>query len=291
MSDDSGKLIRLYPPAGTGNRVALNGLYLEAPLSHPAAAARPFVYTNFVVSIDGRIAIVDSDSGRSKVPPQIANPRDWRLFQELAARADLLITSGRYLRDLAAGQAQDVLPLSPAPEFADLLRWRLRHGLPAQPDVAVLSASLDIPVPAQLRLDGRRVLVFTTSEASASAAQTLQAGGAEVFRGDRPDRVDAGPMIRRLGQLGYRHIYSITGPQVLASLLRADVLDTLFLTTVHRCLGGENVASLVEGPPFERPVNFRLHWLYYDGAAVDDAGQTLARFDRGTDVDGVRSQR
>jgi len=49
------------------------------------------------------------------VPDSVANPRDWRLFQELAAQADVLVMSARHLRELAAGAAQDSLRLSDAP--------------------------------------------------------------------------------------------------------------------------------------------------------------------------------
>jgi len=44
------------------------------------------------------------------VPRAIANERDWRLFQELSAQADIFLTSGRYLREWAKGQAQEILP-------------------------------------------------------------------------------------------------------------------------------------------------------------------------------------
>ena len=53
---DTDTIWQLYPtPART---IALNGLYLSHDLwREHEALGRPFVYTNYVTSIDGRIAI------------------------------------------------------------------------------------------------------------------------------------------------------------------------------------------------------------------------------------------
>jgi len=59
--------------------------------------------------LDGRIAVPHPTRPGLTVPETIANDRDWRLFQELAAQADLIISSGRYLRDWADGRAQEIL--------------------------------------------------------------------------------------------------------------------------------------------------------------------------------------
>ena len=80
------------------------------------------------------------------VPKDTANERDWRLFQELAAQADLIISSGRYLRDWADGRAQEILQTDD-PRFADLRQWRQDRGLSPQPDIAIISGSLNFPVP------------------------------------------------------------------------------------------------------------------------------------------------
>ena len=56
--------------------------------------------------LDGRIALPAAGRSSHQVPPAIANARDWRLFQELAAQADLLITSARYFRQSEDQEAQ-----------------------------------------------------------------------------------------------------------------------------------------------------------------------------------------
>lgn len=274
MSDT---IIRLFPAPAIER--PLHGLYLDSPLL-PEGWNRPlYVYTNYVASLDGRIAVADSPDERPVVPDSIANPRDWRLFQELAAHADVLLASGRYLRDLAAGIAQDALPLGEEPWFTDLQRWRRERGLPAQPDIAVLSASLDIELPRQWFEQGRTVLVFTGSAAAPARAEALREVGARVIAMPGT-RVRGRELTERLTELGYRRLYAIAGPYVLRTLLADDVVDTFFLTRVHRLVGGSAGSGLLEGAPLKRPADFRLSTLYYDPHAFSGVGQSMARYDR-----------
>lgn len=274
MSD----LLRLYPDPG--GRVALDGLYLDAPLEPPGFAGPLFVYSNFVVSLDGRIAAAPPGERRQRVPGSTANPRDWRLFQELAGHAEVLITSGRYMRDLESGRAQDILPVGSGEAFADIRQWRHEQGLPPQPDVAVISGSLDFRVPRLLLRQGRRVVVFTTESPPAERARDREREGARVIEAGE-GKVHAGLLCDRLAEAGYRLAYSVTGARVLHTLVSAERLHTLFLTTVHRLVAGEPFTSLLRGTALPIPAAFRLASLYYD-ATLDGAGQTFARYDRGT---------
>lgn len=96
------------------------------------------------------------------LPKKVINDRDWRLNQELAAQADLIISSGRYLRDWADCRAQEILQVDNT-ECADLKAWRLEQYSPPQPDIAILSGSLHFPIPEVLTSGERKDMVFTTS--------------------------------------------------------------------------------------------------------------------------------
>lgn len=264
-------LQELYPRPP--RQVPLEGLYLAAPLRPPGHGGL-FCYTNFITSLDGRIALADR-GGAPRVPETTANARDWRLFQELAARADVLITSGAYLRQYAAGTAQSPLPVSLKPAFDALRRWRREQGLPAQPDVAVVSAGLEFLVPAGFAAQGRRVLVFTPQDAPRDRAAALQAQGAEVLPcGTR--EVDGGQLARQLAARGYGNAYSVAGPLTTRTLLAAGALDSLFLTLAPRLLGGTGYSTLLEGPALDPPARCTLRWLYHDGPG---GGQLFARYD------------
>ncbi|HKJ94579.1 MAG TPA: dihydrofolate reductase family protein [Gammaproteobacteria bacterium] len=271
------RLTRLFPLPTTS--VAHKGCYLSVPLVEPHSDDL-FLYANFVSSLDGRIALADADSGKQSVPGATANSRDWRLFQELAAHADILITSGRYLRQFAAGTAQDMLPVGTADGFADIRAWRREHGLKPQPDVAVLSSSLDFTVPAILQEQGRRVHVFTAATAPDRLRRMHERAGAQVHTAAEIQRVAGEQIKRELTRLGYRRAYCVTGPCVVHTFLAAGVLDALFLTTVHTILGGEDFSTIAEGAALSPPADYALTWLYHDAEASRGGSQTFARYDR-----------
>jgi riboflavin biosynthesis pyrimidine reductase len=262
---------QLYPmPA---QEVNLAGLYLRHDLRRMGEElGRPFVYTNYVTSIDGRIAIPRSSGKGMMVPKDTSNDRDWRLFQELAVQSDIIISSGRYLRDYAEGKAQEILRVYDEPRFADLGRWRAERNLPEYPDLAVISGSLDFSVPAFLTQSGRQVIVITHEAADKEKARQLKNQvNHVVFAGEND--VTGKQAVAALGDLGYRTIYMATGPRVHHLLLADNALDRLYLTVAHRLLGAEPFSSLVEGELLRPAVGMRLHSLYYDPHALDGLGQ------------------
>lgn len=271
-------ITRLYPLPAQEER--LIGLYLREGLrDHARSAGDAFVYSNFVTSLDGRIAIPRPGGDGMMVPEQIANPRDWRLFQELAVQADVLITSGRYLRDYGAGRAQEILRVYDDPQFADLGEWREAQGLPPLPDLAVVSRSMRFPIPPPLVEGGRRVLVFTTSGADPERVRELERQLGQVIVAGEAD-VDGRRLVAALSERGYRLVYSTTGPKVLRMLVQARRLDRLYLTLAGRLLGGSPFSSIVEGAVLEPPADLRLRSLYLDPHAFDGVGQIFASYER-----------
>lgn len=270
-------LLQLYPPPTTG--LPLARLYLDHPLHRLVADPTPLVYGNFITSLDGRIALPRAGQNSYGVPAAIGNARDWRLYQELAAQSDLLITSARYFRQLAAGEAQDSLPVGAGERFADLRAWRLEQGLSAQPDIAVFSASLDIPHAALNNYRDRRVHVLTGNAADPARRAALRDHGVEVHCAGAGSSVDGGQAIQLLQRLGYRRIYTIAGPSVFYTLVRAGVLQRLYLTLAHRILGGEDFDTLTWGSELHPAPQPRLRSLFYDAYAPDDAGQLLACYE------------
>jgi riboflavin biosynthesis pyrimidine reductase len=212
------------------------------------------------------------------VPKAIANERDWRLFQELAAQADLIISSGRYLRDWADGRAQEILQVDD-PRFADLRLWRQEQGLSPQPDLAIISGSLRFPIPDVLTAGGRRFVVFTTADPDPARVAEIEArAGRVVVAGDKS--VDGATLVQCMTELGYRTVYSATGPKVLHLLISGGVLDRLYLTHANRLLGGQPFASVVEGALLEPAFDLRIHSIYLDPHALNGLGQLFVSYDR-----------
>lgn len=269
---------RLFPQPA--RQEPLHGLYLGHELRRFAAeSGRPFVYSDYVVSLDGRIAVPHPSKPGLTVPQQIANDRDWRLFQELAVQADVVITSGRYLRDYADGRAQEILQVYDDPRFADLKQWRMAHGLAPQPALAVISGSLNFSIPEALTRDDREVLIFTVESADRERTAQLEREAGRVFTAGETS-VQGETFVSRLSELGYRTIYNATGPKVLHLLLAGGVLDRLYLTHANRLLGGDPYSSVVEGPLLDPAVGMRLHAIYLDTDALDGLGQLFVSYDR-----------
>jgi len=206
------------------------------------------------------------------VPASLANARDWRLYQELAALADVLIVSARYVRQLVAGTAQAEPPVSASAEHADLLAWRRERGLPPQPDIAIVSASLDIPLESMAHFAGRRVIALSAAPTDPERRKALEQAGIQVVEAGAA-RVEGGRLRQVLARQGYRMAYMSAGPKVHATLLEAGALDALFLTTRQVLLGGEDgdFHTIVEGR-LPAPQRARLELLYLDR----EAGQTFA---------------
>lgn len=271
------RLQQLYPDR---NPVDLAGLYLSQDLRTclPEDPARCYVYSNFLASLDGRIAVSDPETGESGVPKATANQRDWRLLLELAAPADVLIMSGHYLADLSRDTAQALPPYS-GQVSNDLVAFRKRLGLRSKPVIVFLSRTLDMPEAGLARLDGREMLVVTTEKARAQDMRRFQARGVEVVTLGE-DRVDGSSLVAFLAQRGLRLVYSIAGPQVMHTLLAANVLQRIYLTTALRFLAGTDYATVSQGPLFNPPVDFRLQALYLDSQGPDGVEQLLQVYDR-----------
>jgi len=266
-------VLQLFPPDGSGQN--LQGLYLAMNLHQQASADDVFIYANYIASLDGRIAMEKAGSGEFEVPASIANPRDWRLYQELAAQSDVMLTSARYFRQLAKGCAQDLLPVGKGDDYADLVRWRREHGLKLQPDVMVLSSSLDLPLAALQSLTDRQVIIVTGSSSETNKRALLEAAGFPVLLAGEGRIVEGGRLKQLLIEYGYRSAYMIAGPEVHGALLSAGVLDELFLTTHLSLLGGDRFYTIA-GRELGKTVGLQIQSLYLD--QLDAGSQLFARF-------------
>ena len=268
-------ITQLYP-LPTDER-SLKGTYLSHQLrQHSQTSGRAFVYGNFVVSLDGRIAIPHPTKEGMTVPKNTANDRDWRLFQELASQADLIISSGRYLRDWAEGRAQEILQVD-NPEFADLKAWRLAQGLSPQPDIAIISGSLNFPIPDVLTASNRKVVVFTTAGPDPERVREIEEKAGQVIVVGE-ESVQGDQMVEQMTKLGYTTVYSAAGPKVMHLLLDGGVLDRLYLTHANRLLAGQPFSSIVEGDLFETAADMKLNTVYFDPHGVESLGQLFVSY-------------
>jgi riboflavin biosynthesis pyrimidine reductase len=272
----SKKILRLYPPPC--EETFLKGLYLQLDLHRQGSPERPFVYANFLSSLDGRIALEDADGG-TYLPKSLTTPDDFRLFLELECQADCLITHGGYLRSLAEGRLGNILQIGGHDIGRDLPAWRAGRGLRPQPAIVVASASLDFPMPDSIRRHGQTCYVATGERADPARVAHWRDRGYEVIFAGRENRVEGALLTRRLGELGYRTLYLIAGPYMLDTMVRDGCLARLFQTVTHQLMGGEGFRTLVPGPLLGQSGNLRLVSLYYDPTSPSGAGQWFAQFE------------
>lgn len=195
---------------------------------------RPLFVGNYITDEDGIIAI----DGAGGPPKEIKNSEDWARFQELQAQADIIITGADYLNRFAKDgeKAQNILSqFDKGAKYEDLGDWRIDHGYKRRnPDVAVVSRSLDFDFLPSLLGDGRRLFVFTTFEmANSEKAEALRAKGAFV-EGVGKNGVNGKLLSDKLQKEGYEVAKMTTGPRVLQILLDAGILDRLYVTQVQR---------------------------------------------------------
>ena len=269
-------VMRLYPTSQS--ELPLRGLYLEERLHEIGEPGSPFVYANFVTSLDGRIALTSSGDAEPHVPPALTTGSDWQLFQELQAQADCFVTHGGYLRSLAAGRLNNILQVGIGAGSTYLLDWRHKQGLETQPGVVVVSASLDFPLPDTTRESGQRWHIATVRSADRRKVEELKKKGFEIIFAGSENKAEGTPLVRALAERGYRSIYLQAGPRILHTMLLDRVLSRLYLTLSHQLIGGEDIHTMLAEKPLGDTGQLSLRSLYFC-PGVQESGQFFASFE------------
>jgi riboflavin-specific deaminase-like protein len=238
---------RLLPdPGPTSVGEQLDGLDLVAR----AHDHRPYVITNFAITLDGRATL----HGRSGA---IGSDADTEMLVGLRTKVDAVMIGAGTMRAERYGR------VVPDPEKR---ARRERDGLPHDPLAVVISGRLDIPWDATLFTEGGgQVLIFTASETEAPETRTPV--GIVRHQG----KVDLAAMLTHLRtERGVRALLCEGGPRVHAQLIELGLVDELFVTHAPKLAGGEG-PTLAEGlPELERPLE--LAWL------LEQDGELFARY-------------
>jgi riboflavin-specific deaminase-like protein len=220
-----------------------------------ASAERPYVVTNFVLTLDGKATI----AGRSG---PIGGDTDTALLVGLRTRADAVMIGAGTMRAERYGRVIG----DPAKR-----ERRERQGLPHDPLMVIVSGRLDLPWDAPLFTEGwGRVLICTSSEADPPPTAT----SVRVLR--HPDGVDLRALLAHLRtERGVRGLLCEGGPHLHADLLDAGLVDELFVTHAPKLAGG-NGPGLCEGLA-ERTHELELVSLLHDS----ESGELFARYRTG----------
>ena len=222
----------------------------ELDLIADPPADRPYVVTNFAVTLDGKATL----HGRSG---PIGSDTDTELLVCLRTKVDAVMIGAGTMRAERYGR-----PISDPAKRGR----RERRGLSQDPLLVIVSGRLDIPWDAPVFGDrGARVLIFTTSEAE--PPDTVAQVRVERHDG-HVDLAAALAHLRR--ERGVRGLLCEGGPRLHAQLLDAGLVDELFVTHAPKLAGGDGPGLAVGLSELERPVE--VAWL------LDDDGELFARY-------------
>lgn len=269
-------LTRLHPPDPA--RHPLSGLCLEHRLVEQAEADPPYLYSSFIMSLNGAIAI-DDGQGNWTHPETLTDPRDLRLLCELMAQADCLVTSAGYLRDLERGRLGNLLQLPRTPEFQYLYDYRARHHDTPFPAVLVVSRSLDFPVPSSIAEHDQALRVLAPASAPKQKVAELREQGVDVVLSKDADWVGSEAVITSLKELGARTAYLFCGPRMNGILMRSGQIRRLYLTWLHRLQGGHPALTAGSFLPASQSSPLELVELFQAEAEGDRPGFWFGYFD------------
>jgi len=224
VSEPDVRLERLFEvPDGAGIE-----LPPEIEAAHGGGFALPerVVYANFVSSIDGVAAIEGIERSSSVISGAAAADRF--VMALLRSVADAVLIGSATLREHGGPWTAERAFPAAAEAFA-----RVRDGRPA-PTLAVVTGSGDLPTDVPALADA--VVITTASGAERITASGVRAG--EVVDAGSGDRVDPPTAVDLLRERGNERILTEGGPSLMGSMLRAGVVDELFLTVSPALLGG-----------------------------------------------------
>lgn len=241
---------RLTPdPAETTVEQQLDGY---RPWEKPGAE-RPFVATNFAVTVDGRATI-------GGVSGPIGSDADTEMLSRLRTRFDAVMIGAGTMR------AENYGRIASKQETQER---RKRIGLSPEPLMVIVSGRLDLPWDAPLfTAGGGRLLVFTSSEADPPETEA----DLRVIR--HQGGVDLAAALRHLrAECGIRALLCEGGPHLHSQLWAAGLVDELFLTTAPR-LTSADAPRILEGKELPTITELDLAWL------LEHDGELFARYQR-----------
>jgi riboflavin biosynthesis pyrimidine reductase len=228
----------------TGPARAARAVVEALGLREPRTDGRPRVAAAMIASADGRATV-----GGSSAP--LGHPGDRALLRELRAAVDVILVGTGTIR---AERYADLLD-------ADQRKRRVALGLEAQPIVATVTRSGDVPsdVPLFAEPDAR-IQVY------AERAVDLDGRGArvEVERMGPGGATPAAVLGHLAAARGARSVLCEGGPTLLRALMAAGCVDDLLLTLAPLVVAGAGPAAL-GGDALDPPARLALKGVHRAG--------------------------
>ncbi|NEE02343.1 pyrimidine reductase family protein [Phytoactinopolyspora halotolerans] len=210
-----------------------------------------------VNSIDGAAQGPDGRSGT------LSTPSDQRVLALLRALADVVLVGA------GTARAERYGPVEPDPDYAEL---RKRNGQPPAAPMAVVSRRLELHPSSPLfthatEMTGadQRTIVFTVESAPPERRSALEEVADVIVAGDHDVHMPAA--LEHLAARGLRRVLCEGGPQLLAHVARADLLDELCVTVTPMLTGGY-ATHILDGAPIEHSRWALAHLIEDDSTLI-----------------------
>jgi riboflavin biosynthesis pyrimidine reductase len=238
--------------------VSLRELFSDREPDLPRLYAYPdgrWLRANMVATADGAASLNGVTQG-------ISSDTDRRVFALLRTLCDVILVGASTARE------EKYKPARPRELWS-----HLRAGRPPTPPIAVVTGRLnldpDSPLITGAPPDARTILI-TTASAPAARRDRLARHAEVIVAGQ--DTVDLTTAVDALAELGHRRLLTEGGPQLLAGLVAAGLLDELCLT-IGPLMAGPGASRIVAGVR-AAPLPLRLAHV------LEDQGFLLCRYTR-----------
>lgn len=230
----------------------LAGIY-GAPWRLLVPAGRPYVYSNFVLSRDGRVSFNEPGHMSGAVVARFDEHDRW-LMALLRARADAILMGDNTLRvEPDHVWTAEFLWPDDADAFADVRRAEDRSPAPLQVFLS-LEGDIDVEGAAVFSRPEAHVVVATTTRGAARARSLPEVAARLDILELGVEAVDVARLLVVLhDEYGVATVLCEGGPRAYASLLAAGCVDDEFLTLSTVVIGSTAEhprPSLVEGAAF-----------------------------------------
>lgn len=211
-------------------------------LTFPEIENRPFFYTNFVASVDGKVQVFKNSKGYWP----IGSEADHDTLIELRTYADILING----KNLAVEFGSISLNNANREDFQH--QRKIRGKNPIMPYLIVTNNPDQKLIDAfKQTFDQKPILVIAENSVTPEGLETVF----EVVKLGQ-DIVDLQLLAKYLLEKGYKNVLVEGGPTLLGSFLKERLMDEVFLTIAPKIFGNEDkqTITLVEGvlfPPDE----------------------------------------
>ena len=237
-------------------------------------ADRPWIYTNFVQSLDGIVSLLGKHASGAVISQSRA---DRWLMDLLRAHADAVIMGMNTLREEQRNRGPASRGIVFQAVEPDLLRLREKLGRGRQRNIFVTRA-LDLSLSQLKAFDGDVVdAAIVTSPAGAERLRALETHPhVAIIAAGNGESLDLAAAARQLRtQLGIQYLLCEGGPTLYGSLARADLVDEKFVT-VSPVEVGQIVPPEQERLPNESGTSPLLRPTVFGGPGF--TGKTMTRW-------------